>query len=45
MISLAISSNTHGYFNNTFREFEVQKKVITTETYNVGRNVINSTNF
>ena len=34
-ISPAISSNIHRYFNNTFHEFKVLKKVTITETFNV----------
>ena len=30
-----ISTNIHHYFNNTFREFKVLKKVIIAETFNV----------
>ena len=34
-LSSPISSNIHRYFNNTSREFKVQKRVTTTETFNV----------
>ena len=34
-ISPIISSNIYRYFNNSFHEFKVLKKVIVTETFNV----------